>query len=159
MKEQIDFILPSFHSETLTTLAIKSFEKFKGDFDFRYIVVENSDDVSYKENVLALSENVIWIQNPTTLINSEANASGLEVGLEYVTGDYVFFCHNDVVACHPEWMNFLFSKLNENEKEFGSPHTEFKNHLKRTGLIEKVRYVHIGGCVQYGLVRHLGDKV
>ena len=53
----------------------------------------------------------------------------------------------------------LFSKLNENEKEFGSPHTEFKNHLKRTGLIEKVRYVHIGGCVQYGLVRHLGDKV
>jgi glycosyltransferase involved in cell wall biosynthesis len=120
VKEQIDFILPSFHSETLTTLAIKSFEKFKGDFDFRYIVVENSDDVSYKENVLALSENVIWIQNPTTLINSEANASGLEVGLEYVTGDYVFFCHNDVVACHPEWMNFLFSKLNDKCKLAGT---------------------------------------
>lgn len=55
----------------------------------------------------------------------------------------------------------LFSKLHEYEKDsgFGSPHTEFKNHLKRIGLIDKVRYVHIGGCVQYGLVRHLGDKV
>ena len=120
MKEQIDFIIPSFHSEELTTLAIKSFEKFKGNFDFRYIVVENSDDISYKDNILALSKNITWVQNPTNLINSEANASGLEIGLEHVKSDYVFFSHNDVVACHPDWMNFLYSKISEKCKLSGT---------------------------------------
>ena len=52
----------------------------------------------------------------------------------------------------------LFSSLHGEEKEFGSPHTEFKNHLKRTGLINKVRYVHIGDGVDYGLVRRLDEK-
>ena len=54
----------------------------------------------------------------------------------------------------------LFSKLHEDWREFGygSPHTEFKNHLKRTGLIDRVRYIHIGGGVQYGLVRDIDFK-
>ena len=54
----------------------------------------------------------------------------------------------------------LFSKLHDDWREFGygSPHTEFKNHLKRTGLINKVRYVHIGGGVEYGLVRDINFK-
>mgnify|MGYP003627180822 CR=1 FL=1 len=117
----IDIVIPSFHSKELTSLAIRSFEKYKSDFNFRYIVVENSSDDSYKEHVLSLSSDVIWIQNPMPsfldsgkpTVRSEANASGLENGLELVKTEYVFMCHSDVVACHESWMKFLVSKIEE----------------------------------------------
>tara|TARA_Y100000034_G_scaffold128819_1_gene184140 strand:+ start:203 stop:973 length:771 start_codon:yes stop_codon:yes gene_type:complete len=115
----IDIIIPSYHSETLTTLAIKSFEKYKGDFNFRYIVVENGNDNSYKDNILALNDNIEWIANDcqySTLRNNDgsyANAEAIEIGLEYVKSEYVFLCHNDVVACHDNWMAHLYSKIEE----------------------------------------------
>jgi hypothetical protein len=107
----VDFIIPSYRSKDLTSLCIRSFEKHKGDFNFRYIVVENSEDSSYKEDVLSLADNIIWIQNPTHYINSEANAIAIEKGLPYVESEYVFICHNDVVACHDNWLSFLVEKL------------------------------------------------
>lgn len=117
---QIDFIIPSYHSKDLTSLCIRSFEKYKGDFNFRYIVVENSDDSSYKEDVLSLADNIKWIQNPTNYVNSEANAVAIEKGLPHVQSKYVFICHNDVVACHNNWLNFLVEKLeNENYSAAG----------------------------------------
>jgi glycosyltransferase involved in cell wall biosynthesis len=108
----IDFVIPSYKSEELTTCAIQSFEKYKGDFNFQYIVVENSDDTSYREALLK-HNNVLWIQNPISFRTSEANAHSLQTGLQYVKTEYVFLCHNDVVACHPEWMKHLYSKIEE----------------------------------------------
>ncbi len=100
MLKNIDIIIPSFHSKDLTTLAILTFEKFSDGYNFRYIVVENSNDTSYKGFMLNLTgkKNVCWVQNPTELINSEANATALEEGLKYVLTERVFMCHNDVVA-------------------------------------------------------------
>ena len=57
-KMKIDIIIPSYKSKEITTLAIKSFEKNKGDFDFRYIVIENAGDESYKEDIVSLNKNV-----------------------------------------------------------------------------------------------------
>jgi hypothetical protein len=109
--KNIDFIIPSYHSKELTSLCIRSFEKYKGDYNFRYIVVENSDNISYKEEVLSLSDNIKWIQNPTEYINSEANACAIAKGLSFVKSEYVFICHNDVAACHENWLNFLVEKI------------------------------------------------
>ena len=115
----IDIIIPSYHSEILTTLAVKSFEKFKGDFNFRYIVIENGNDNSYKDKVFALSDNIVWIANDckySTLHNNKAsyaNAEAIEIGLKHVKSEYVFICHNDVVACHENWMKHLYSKIEE----------------------------------------------
>jgi len=114
---KIDFIIPSFNSEDLTSSAIKSFETYKADFDFRYIVVENAGNNSYKEAILALASEVVWVSNDcryTTFNGSNgsyANAEAIEVAGEHVESDYVFICHNDVVACHNNWMSFLFEKI------------------------------------------------
>jgi len=122
----IDFVIPSYHSEELTSLAIKSFEKHKGDFNFRYIVVENAKDESYKENILSLAENVMWISNDCqyTALNgnmaSYANAEAVEIGLQHVATDLVFVCHNDVVATHPGWMDFLYTKIQEGHSMAGT---------------------------------------
>jgi hypothetical protein len=108
---KLDFIIPSYHSRELTALCLMSFEKYKGEHDFNYIVVENSTDDSYKDDILSISENIRWVQNPTTLKNSEANAIAIEKGLPYVQSDYVFICHNDVVACRENWLDFLLEQL------------------------------------------------
>ena len=119
--KNIDIVIPSFRSKDLTSLAIRSFERYRRDFNFKYIVVENSEDTSYKDYVLSLSADVVWVQNPTSslldsnrpTVRSDANASGLEKGLEYVKTEYVFLCHNDVVACHDDWMSYLLSKIDK----------------------------------------------
>ena len=69
--------------------------------DTKYIVVENSSDSSYKSKILSLNSNIKWIQNEkaTSILvggnGSDANASGIEAGLELVTTEYVFICHCD----------------------------------------------------------------
>ena len=138
MKMRIDIIIPSFRSEGLTTAAIKSFEKNKSTFNFRYIVVENSDDTSYKDKVEALNDNVLWVQNPTHLTNSYANAIAIERGLEHVQSELVFICHNDVAAVDPSWMHFLVSKINEGNKLVGT-------------VLDNIRInaVHISGLLTY----------
>lgn len=108
----IDVVIPSFKSEKLTSLCIRSFEKYKGNKNFRYIIVENSNDTSYKENILELAKNIKWIQNPTKRINAEANAEAVEKALLYVESEYVLICHNDVVACRENWIDFLIEKMN-----------------------------------------------
>ena len=119
--KNIDIVIPSFRSKELISLAIKSFEKYRGNFNFKYIVVENSNDTSYKEHVLSLSPDVLWVQNlvpswensNSPYVGSEANASGLEKGLESVQAEYVFLIQNDVVACRDDWMSYLVSKIND----------------------------------------------
>ncbi len=118
---QVDFIIPSFQSETLTSLAIKSFERYKNDFKFRYIVVENAADESYKDNILSLADDVVWVSNKQRAVrDSVANAEAIEIGLQHVQTDLVFICHNDVVACHDNWMNFLYEKIQEGSSIAGT---------------------------------------
>lgn len=116
---KIDFIVPSFNSKELTSCAIRSFEKNKNNFDFRYIVVENSSNTTYRDDIKALG-NVVWIQNPTHLKNSEANAIAIEMGLKHVLSEYVFICHNDVVAVTNDWMNILFNQVEQGCKLVGT---------------------------------------
>ena len=111
----IDFIIPSYHSEQLTTLCIKSFEKFKGNKNFRYFVVENSNDISYRNKILSLAKNIVWMQNPTHYINSEANAAAIEVALPLIEAEYIFICHNDVAACHKNWLDYLLKYVKDSD--------------------------------------------
>jgi len=115
MSIDIDIIIPSFRSKELASLCIRSFEKYKGDLDLRYIVVENSDDESYKKDIMSLADNMKWIQNPTNLINSEANACAIEEALPFVRTENVFICHNDVAACRENWLRFLVDKMKKDD--------------------------------------------
>ena len=101
---KLDVIIPSYKSKVLTALCVRSFENYKGKYDMNYIVVENSDDSSYKSDIESLAENVTWVQNPIEYMPhqpfyaSKANAIGIETGLKYVKEEYVLICHNDVAA-------------------------------------------------------------
>ena len=138
---KIDIIVPSYQSKDLTITCIKSFERYKGLYKFKYIVIENSNNCSYKDDVIEQAENVVWIQNycpEYTYMSSDTNAIALEVGLKYVTSKLVFICHNDVVACHPMWMNFLHSKIKEG------------NSIAGTVLDpSRINAVHISGLLTY----------
>ena len=145
--KKIDIIIPSYKSRTLTSLAIRSFEKFKSEFYFRYIVVENACDESYKELVLALAEDVVWISNKQKAgyCRAAANAEAIEVGLKYVKSDLVFMCHNDTVACHDNWMNILYEKIQEG------------CHIAGTVLDNvRIKAVHISGML---LTTELAKKI
>jgi len=138
MLEVVDIIIPSFHSRDLTALAISTFEKFSDGYNFRYLIVENSDNTSYKDYILGLTgkKNVYWIQNPTELINSEANAFAIEEGLKHVSSKRVFMCHNDVVACHPGWMKYMMKKMDEGNRLIGFRQDATRiNALHSSGLL------------------------
>ena len=118
---QIDVITPTFHSEKFINLMIRSFEKFKPDnLKINYIIVENSDDESYKEKTLSLCENITWITNPTHLTNSDANAIGVEVGLKHSSSDYVFISHCDTFVTSKTFLPSLIKKTQEGNELVGT---------------------------------------
>ena len=63
---KIDIIIPTKgqNSKGLTMTTVKSFLRFNDGFDFRIFVVENSNDISYRDELLSLSDSINWIQNP-----------------------------------------------------------------------------------------------
>lgn len=112
--KDLSVIIPSFHSKDLTLLCLKGFEKFKpSDLNIVYIVVENSDDISYKNEVISIADNVIWINNVTKAVGSYANAEGIIVGLEKVESEWVFLCHCDIFVTS----NLFFEELSKKEEE------------------------------------------
>ena len=122
----LDVIIPTFKSYKLAEIVIRSFEKFKpADLYVRYIVVENSDDDSYRDKILELP-NTMWIQNSdaTNIFQvgngSDANASGIMMGLEFVMSDYVFICHCDVCVTSKEFFKSCLEKLKEGYKLVGT---------------------------------------
>lgn len=140
----VDFIIPSYRSPLLTECCIRSFECNKGQFDFRYIVVENAADESYRENILNISKNVVWINNEsenTIDRNKHAwgNAEAIEIGLQNSNTEYVFICHNDVAACTKNWMHLMFEKVEQGCEmvalRFDNPENERIGALHVSGLL------------------------
>jgi molybdopterin-guanine dinucleotide biosynthesis protein A len=140
----VDVIVPTLRSERLTTLFIKSFEKFKPSTSlFRYIVVENSNDDYHKQAITNISENVVWIQNPAAAsftdrkyAGSIANAHGLVVGLARAESEYVFFAHNDTCVLNEEFFSSMKEKMEEDFTIIGT--------VKRP---LQVRAIHVSGMM------------
>jgi len=133
IKENIAVIIPSFHSEVLTSICIRSFKKFcPSNIDLYYIVVENSTDVSYKDRIVEIDPNVLWINNDTHYVGSEANAAAIELGLEYVKCDLVFMCHCDVCVTNESFLYNVVAKYHEGNRVIG---TLFDTNPNRIGAI------------------------
>jgi hypothetical protein len=79
----------------------------------KYIVVENSSDVSYKEKIESLAD-VVWINNDTDLRCSNANAIAIHKGIEHIDGGSVFFCHNDVCVTSEKFYEEMARRSEEN---------------------------------------------
>jgi len=115
-------IIPSYHSRDLTVICLKSFERFKlPGLNINYFVVENTDDTSYKDEVIGLADNVKWTNNIPGFkgvreeIGSSENASAIEVSKEHITDDFVFTAHCDVCVTSESFYHTLFEKIEENE--------------------------------------------
>ena len=104
----------SYHQEDFLVILLKSFEKFKPkDFDIEYVVVEGSDDVSYKEKVCNISPNIKWFNNVESDTNnpingaSTANGLNIEFGKQFIESEWTFVCHNDIAVTSKNFFNIL----------------------------------------------------
>ena len=121
MKKEVTIIVPSFKSEVLTYICVNSFEKFKtDDLTIKYIVVENSKQDYYRKNIEKISPNVIWINNNTKLIGSEANAEALVVGLGVIDTEFCFLCHCDTCVTSSLFYDEMFKKVEDDYKMIGT---------------------------------------
>jgi hypothetical protein len=109
----------SYHQEDFLVILLKSFEKFKPkDFDIEYVVVEGSDDVSYKEKVCNISPNIKWFNNVESDTNnpingaSTANGLNIEFGKQFIESEWTFVCHNDIAVTSKNFFN-IFQNLTQ----------------------------------------------
>lgn len=84
------------------------------------IVVENSDDVSYKEDVLSMSKNIKWVNNIPPYVGTDAYTHGIETGLKYVEDEYVFLSHNDVCITSEKFFQSLINKVRDGNQLIGT---------------------------------------
>jgi len=155
--KEIDVITPAFHSKDFIRLMIQSFEKFKpNDINIRYIVVENSDDTSYKEQTLNLSPSVIWVNNPTHLRNSAANAIGVEVGLKVSTSEYVFISHCDTLITSNVFIPLMIKKVEEGNLLVGTGVDGMRiNAIHQSGMLVKSELAR--SVSLYPVLNHQGE--
>lgn len=114
-------LLTSLHQRDFTINCIKSYLKFcPADFNMKIIVVENSEDVSYKEEVLAMGDNIEWFNNNTTHKGASALAHSVSFGMEHVKDEYVFLSHNDVCITSEKFFHCLKEKQEEGYQLIGT---------------------------------------
>ena len=118
---ELSVIIPSYHSKALTLICIESFERFKSKgMEMTYIVIENSDDISYRDDVLNSATNVKWMINPTKLRGSDANADALRIGLKEVKSEFVFLCHCDTCVASKLFFDELLKKAKDGYRMVGT---------------------------------------
>ena len=121
MKKEVTVIVPSFKSEVLTCICVNSFEKFKpADVNIKYVVIENSGEVSYRDHVKRISPDLTWFNNDTKLIGSEANAEALVIGLDMIDTEFCFLCHCDTCITSSLFYDEMFKKAESGYKMVGT---------------------------------------
>jgi molybdopterin-guanine dinucleotide biosynthesis protein A len=117
---ELSVVIPSFKSEELTMICVRSFVKFCPDnVNLDIVVVENSKETAYKDAVLSISDDITWINNKEAKSGSEANASAIEVGLRHSKHNLVFTAHCDVCVTSGDFYDTIFKKYDEGNVAVG----------------------------------------
>jgi hypothetical protein len=140
MKIPINIIIPSHNQPILTLLCIKSFETFKSQFEFKYIITESSSVADYKDSVCGITNNFKWINHkdpPRARGISTKVGVSIESALEHCEYPYTFLCDNDVMACNINWMRALYDKMQEGYAAVGTCVLNQKTiqALQKSGLL------------------------
>ena len=141
----------SYHQKELTSILIRSFEKFKPkDLNITYVVVENSADTTYKDEIEGMALNVKWFNNPEAdaASGSVANGLGIEFGKKHIEDEYTFVCHNDVAVTCSSFFEEMFGKIDEGYKLVGVLKDNIRinavhvsGYLTTTELLKKVDHM------------------
>lgn len=119
--QHISIIIPSFHSKDLLTICVNSIERFRPlNYKFDYIIVENSRDVTYKDEILDIVPDALWINNDTIAIGSEANAEAIAIGMKNVKGNCIFMCHCDICVTSPNFFPLIVKKYEDGNRLVGA---------------------------------------
>ena len=127
--EKLEVIIPTYHSRALTVMLLKSFEKFKPEnMELIYHVVENSSDMSYKDEVIGISDKVVWYNNPSADTNysnannkpSWANCSAVDFVRNKVKTEFTLLCHNDCLVTSETFFHEIKEKVKEGYKLIGT---------------------------------------
>lgn len=141
---RLEVVIPTYHSPILTSILLKSFEKFKpDDMELVYHVVENSDDISYKEEILQISENIKWYNNPEADTEyrtdnnkpSWANHSAIEYVRYRIETPYTLLCHNDCIVASTKFFDEFRDVANKGYKLVGTSWFPANGALHVAGLL------------------------
>ena len=95
-RQTLSAVIVTFKSERVIHDCIKSIPN-----EIKIIVVDNSNDTKFKENIEKKYDNVECILSPNNL----GMGSGNNLGLKHVKTDYAFILNPDVIL-EPNTINF-----------------------------------------------------
>ncbi len=165
-------IVPTYHTPALAQVLIATFDRFRpSDVQNHFIIVENSDDQSYRDLLVSMSENVTWVQNPDAPAfgsrsnsGSFANGMAINIGLDYVDDDYVFIAHCDVCLTSGSFFTEMFGRRDEGHMVIGTSFDNTRiNALHQSGFYvntELLRSCDIMPVFEGGeMVQDVGDPL
>lgn len=130
---KISVITQSCRQREYTVNCIKSLYHFcPDDITLNTIVIENSNDVSYKHEVESISTNITWINDSNKYGKSMANAQCIMNGLKLVQDEWVLLLHNDTCVTSP---SFFTESLNKISGGYGLIGTCYDRHPNRHSSI------------------------
>ncbi len=143
--KKIEVIVPTYRSRDLTRSFVRSFEYFKpDDMEVTFHLVENSADVSYKDESTTWANDVRWYNNSDADTNenaannrgSWANCSAIDFVKHDIKSEFVFLCHNDCIVTSRLFFEELRSKVLEGCKLVGTLRSPARNnYLHSSGLL------------------------
>ena len=141
----LEVIVPTYKSRDLTRAFVKSFEHFSpDDMEVTFHIIENSKDVSYKEEALTWAKNVNWYNNPDADTNenatnnrgSWANCSAIDFVKHDIKSEFVFMCHNDCFVASSLFFDEIKKKVEEGCLLVGTLRSPARNdYLHSSGLL------------------------
>lgn len=131
---ELTILIPQYKTLKLSKLCLRSIKLFTDLEKVKVIVIDNdSNDQSLEYlrsvNWIKLVERKDIADEPP----AEMHAKALDIGMEHVDTKYVLSIHTDTIVTSPEWLNFLFSKIevSDNIAGVGSWKLEHKPWFKR----------------------------
>ncbi|MGE4231751.1 MAG: glycosyltransferase family 2 protein [Bacteriovoracia bacterium] len=113
----VDIIIGSHNLASITNLTIQSYLRYETDLKIHIIVVESSgkdtvfrDIIDHPQVSKVLLDN-ISIKGKVHGYGSYGLALSNAIGIQLSRSPLIFFSHSDMVACKPQFISYLKSKL------------------------------------------------
>lgn len=165
---ELSVITQSFHQKDYTVNCIKSLYYFcPTNVKLNVIVIENSDDTSYKNEIESINENITWINDPTKYSKSMGNAHCIMNGLKLVNDEWVLLLHNDTCITSESFFIQMLEKIDEGYGLIGTCYDRHPNRhssiivlgcLVKKDIAEKVDF-RPGGLNEKGCEWDTGEKL
>jgi glycosyltransferase involved in cell wall biosynthesis len=114
-KPLVSILIPNYKTPELTKLCMRLLRKYTDPSLAKIIVIDNDS----QDESLSYLKQLAWIhliERPRILNEPPvmSHARALDLGLTQVDTPYVLSIHTDTLVKHPQWLNFLISRIEKN---------------------------------------------